>query len=387
MKYDIKDWKKSALYIDDYLGVGAQRLREHYNVNEAQADASMIMVAAWYDMKSKAKDGDPPVILPQIADWLVHELIADTIAYSVFSARMGWQNSHSMLPHSLVERDDHSSIEHTLCADEHMYLSGHNMHSLHHTMFSEHVMMSPHNVVEHVTLPNHQFYSHVCRDHVYIAQPTAEHISLGHIYIQKTKPHLTVCNGAGLANLPWSAYWETHRRLREEYGIDPLDYGMVESGWLSPAYAMRHPRFKRLRAFKFTQVQRDELNELRAGLSEKVKSIEIERWLNARLMRRFGMSKDAAELAAVLYQKFLDDGAFGDQDGYQLPDIVASAWFEHVLATNWYQRDCDALFGAFLHRPYFDWSENAENAPDWLLPVMDLSLAKPLLARGWSYKT
>ena len=66
-------------------------------------------------------------------------------------------------------------------------------------------------------------------------------------------------------------------------------------------------------------------------------------------LRRYGYTAERAERAVALYKNFLQLRVLHPDQVIVPPRAADHAWHEHILHTERYARDMNALFGSFLH--------------------------------------
>lgn len=100
-----------------------------------------------------------------------------------------------------------------------------------------------------------------------------------------------------------------------------------------------------------------------ASTQTAVKGIDLSRIIPA-MRQRTGMSADMAMRAEDLYRKFLELRLKYPQQLLIAPKLVDEVWHTHIMDTEKYSSDCQAVFGKPLHHnPYFD---NLDDHPAWL---------------------
>jgi hypothetical protein len=111
-----------------------------------------------------------------------------------------------------------------------------------------------------------------------------------------------------------------------------------EAGWNSPEYRLRN----RVVFNQRVQISND------TYICPSVAALDLE-WLTQRLAERYGVSVKQANFASREYQSYLSRRTQGNNN--EAPSASCdTAWKEHVLSTVKYHRDCNYLFGAYLHR-------------------------------------
>lgn len=342
--------------IDSYIIQGANKLFTKYDVTREQADLSILAVAAWYDMKAKSTNPNEMVIIPQIADWLVHEMISETRAYKSFSNRYGSNLSHQYI----------SDTQHIQATQSNTQINSN----------------SPFVALDHMSIS-------LISNHNMLTSKSDNFLSTKKISDSHSKPLRNSREPANEYGLHREAYQQTLDRLYNEYGIDCEAAGMQESGWDQPAYIFRHPRYKAMQNYVLTNDSKKSLSKVRRNFSDKIKSIKIETWIEKRMVRRFKMSSDAAHLATLLYQLFLENVDLDKSETTAIPEIIASVWFEHVLATQRYREDCNSLFGKFLHKPDFEVIAHEVQSDKIqfynLYKLLGENLSKDVLKMGWAF--
>jgi len=282
--------------IDSYIQLSAQRAFEKMQITKAERHVAILTLAAFFQDKLEAPDR--LLILPQVADWVWHEMVADTAGYRTFLRRQGFGEVGS-------NADDlPASAEHSLLAStDHALLA------------TDHSMMVP-------------------ADHSVI---TVEHVSLD----SETE---------GLPRSAVEVFEATSEHFKTSHGIDFAQIGWTDAGWASPAYRLRETDSTDFRNFTLSPSQHVSLRQALDGLSPAMKARDAS-WLDERIERRYPASKDAARLASVAYQVLLDARRSDLRPFADPPTLIDWAHFEHVLWTRQYRDDCTALFGGFLDRP------------------------------------
>ncbi|WP_087460737.1 glycine-rich domain-containing protein [Oleiphilus messinensis] len=109
----------------------------------------------------------------------------------------------------------------------------------------------------------------------------------------------------------------------------------VDCGWKSPEYRFREvPNYE-------SAVECEELGDDKS-------SIDLF-WIKDRLIERFGWSGPVSDQAIDQYKAFLSRKTMG---GSVLRSSYCDfVWREHILWTERYRSDCQALFGSYFHRP------------------------------------
>jgi len=157
------------------------------------------------------------------------------------------------------------------------------------------------------------------------------------------------------------SYHHTIERLKTEYGLDCISQGMTESGWDNPAYDLKNGVTSAFQGMTFSKSKKERLNLARAALCPEI--VSLFEWLPSRLTKRFLVSDDVAALATVAYADFFtrfDSGLWN----FRLPALLTWAWFEHVIFTDQYKKDCNLVRGSFFHRPHFDFLGTLPNRTD-----------------------
>jgi hypothetical protein len=129
----------------------------------------------------------------------------------------------------------------------------------------------------------------------------------------------------------------TMRVFAEECEIDLDSLAPWGPGWECPRYRLRtYSNFFAFERFDFEPV------------SPAVAVINVG-WITQRLIERYDLSTQQADLALEEYKAFLTTrlNPFNTTAPSAVCDI---AWKEHILSTVKYHRDCARLFGSYLHR-------------------------------------
>jgi hypothetical protein len=131
----------------------------------------------------------------------------------------------------------------------------------------------------------------------------------------------------------------TKSMLGENRKIDYDSPFWSDAGWKYPKYRLRH-------YFHFDEgptPASDYISPAVAALNLK--------WIAQRLGERYGLSAKQAESTLSQYESYLSRQI--ERDNYEVPsNAYDAAWKEHILATVKYHRDCNFLFGTYLHRGY-----------------------------------
>lgn len=325
------------------IRAACDRTLAKYDISEADADFAATTLAAFFD--AKGRNPKALLILPQIADWGWHELIADTRGYDRFCQELSDSAKSS------------SAIKHTNIRQPHL----------------EHVVIED-DTIEHTNY-----------DHVTVDDRNHEHVTLRP---DMTLKHVTMEPNAQQKIEPERAFQKTVAFFKDRYGIDFEAYGWIDAGWASPSYRLRDPRFAALKQFRLEPAGRKELDELEQKLAPSIATLDLD-WIPERLTRRYPISEDGAALAFTLYKAYLDWRLAHREAACVLPAIASWAAFEHVLWTEKYRTASIAAYGEFLHfdgaAPWVD-----EGDPSRLFDGMTLpesygfvSLNAAATAAGW----
>jgi hypothetical protein len=79
--------------------------------------------------------------------------------------------------------------------------------------------------------------------------------------------------------------------------------------------------------------------------------------ITQRLHERGGYEQDVAMTATDMYRKFLYLKVKYAGEKLVGPRLVDQAWHEHILHTEAYMKDCQKIFGAYMHHNPFTPSE------------------------------
>jgi hypothetical protein len=110
-----------------------------------------------------------------------------------------------------------------------------------------------------------------------------------------------------------------------------------DAGWKNPKYRMR------------SNVEFNSQKPINSkDISPTVAALDLG-WIACRIQERYGVSSAQARHVLAAYRVFL---SIRCRNAYDQPpsDIYDIAWREHILSTVKYHRDCDRLFGSYLHR-------------------------------------
>jgi len=138
-----------ALENDPAIVAACKRLFEKYLIEQEEAELARRTLAVFFYMKRE----DPKLllILPQIADWAWHEMVANTASYRNFCARL------------FADHDGTTEIDHLVISDQTV----------------SHVTIT-HNLADQNTIP-HVVIDHVILDHFNIDKTKiADQIFIGH---------------------------------------------------------------------------------------------------------------------------------------------------------------------------------------------------------------
>lgn len=151
------------------------------------------------------------------------------------------------------------------------------------------------------------------------------------------------------------AFRNSMKMMEKVYGLKFGDCSdeWHEAGWNTPIYRLRDP----------IRAQHHELPD--RGLPNRVRFLS---WLPQRIVQRFGLPIDVAELGVREYcELFLSSRL---HSVIEVPDAKSAlceiAWEEHVLWTQRYMQDCYKLLGHFLeHRPRAIFNDSTPQAPQY----------------------
>lgn len=92
-----------------------------------------------------------------------------------------------------------------------------------------------------------------------------------------------------------------------------------------------------------------------------VSSIDLSK-ISAKLQSHYGVSVDDVEVMSDLYRKWLALHMCYPNAELAPNDMIDKYWHAHILDTIAYSRDCEKLFGYYLHHyPYFGLEGDADN--------------------------
>ena len=81
--------------------------------------------------------------------------------------------------------------------------------------------------------------------------------------------------------------------------------------------------------------------------------------INYKLENEYGWSKEALIRAETLYKEWLGLQVFYKDLSFAPSELVDEYWHMHILDTRKYMKDCQLIFGEYLHHyPYFGLTEN-----------------------------
>lgn len=102
--------------------------------------------------------------------------------------------------------------------------------------------------------------------------------------------------------------------------------------------------------------------------------------IKARIFRKYGWSAERLQVAERGYREFLVEVSLDPQKpASPVTEDVDTFWHFHILDTQRYAKDCEFLFGDFLHHVPSDMS-SGKTCDSWKPPKMtcDSRLLKPL---------
>ena len=357
----------AAAAVDPAILGAAERLHAKFSVAWDEVCYAALWLAAFFNDR---RDGlARRVILPQLPDWLWHEMITDTRGYDAFCRRQFCDRVSYI---SVEPGSDHHSVDpakHTFVAAHQMIerdaRTGHNVvepgdHSLIET--GDHSMVErDHHVIEPASTGAHHMVEPGERQHNQISAGTE------HQFVER-------------GTTPEDDFrWTLHHYL-DAHGLDYRRFGWDDAGWLHPAYRLRDRRFAALGAIDVPAAAAAQIDALETTITaELADEVELLSWLPQRLERRFGFSVDHARIACLAYTRSFARSK-GEEVSRSVPAAVAVAAYEHILWTAKYAAHCAAQFGVFRHWPVMDWAGPASPArTDEALPA---SLSDILTAGG-----
>jgi hypothetical protein len=129
----------------------------------------------------------------------------------------------------------------------------------------------------------------------------------------------------------------TQRTLIESYKIDAKSSFWLDAGWNCPKYRVRN-------VLAFDQCLK--LNP--RSISPSVAALDLQ-WVSQRLAERYGLTVNQSQHALMEYQVYLS--GLNPTNNTEVPSNACdAAWKEHILSTVKYHRDCNSVFGTYLHR-------------------------------------